>query len=394
MNQSKVAAVKSAVKGRWLEVLEAIAPSLKDACNDVGHHVPCPIGSGTKDGFRLFDDAKDTGAGYSNQHGAFYNGFDLLMWVLDKDFPYVLNEVAEYLGLGNKKWMGAKVTETFTQSRPKVDESQLKKCRYALRKAWQTAFDLTAPEAKLARKYLDSRGLNLKKLDLYSLSKTMRFNPSMPLYENRKVDGKKRNIFVGNFPAIISLVSYPDGKAATIHRTFLDHNGNKLNVKVEGEDVNPKKLMSRCESRSLSGSSIQLGIPESEIMHISEGIETGLSVRQVLAERNITNEPVWPCVSTTIMENFEPPKGVKYLFIWADKDIKRLVRGKMIEPGLDAAMKVAERMEDRDDVMVFIMYPQHDIPEGSKSVDWNDVLNQDGSEGFPLYHRQIYREVA
>lgn len=391
MNQSKVAIVKASAKGRWLEILEAVAPVLKDAVNSHPNHVSCPVNGG-KDGFRLFDDANDTGGGASNQHGMFSNGFDLLMWVLDEDFKGVLNEIADYLGLSGNDWKGAAAPKVNTTSKP-VDIHKLEKCRYALRRAWQTGYDLTAKEAKLARKYLDSRGLTLTKLNLAELSKSVRFNPSMKLYEQRIVEGKKTNVFVGKFPALISLVSYPDGSAATIHRTFLDHNGNKLKMNFQGSEVNPKKMMSRCKQRLLTGSAIHLYQVHSEILHIAEGIETGLSVKQMLSERNITNEAVWSCISTTIMEKFEPPKGVKYVVVWCDKDRKKLIRGKTVEAGLDAAMGFAEYMEDRD-VWVVIMYPQDEIPEGSKSIDWNDILINKGSGAFPQYQQQLWQEAA
>ncbi|NOI31997.1 DUF7146 domain-containing protein [Vibrio coralliilyticus] len=390
MNQSKVVVVKTSAKGRWLEILEAIAPALKDAVKNCPNHVGCPVNGG-KDGFRLFDDANDTGGGASNQHGMFSNGFDLLMWVLDKDFKGVLNEIADYLGLSGNDWKGADAPKVIPKSKP-VDVNKLEKCRYALRRAWQTSYDLTDKESKLARKYLDSRGLTLTKLNLAELSKSVRFNPSMTLYEQRIIEGKKESVFVGNFPALISLVTYPDGSAATIHRTFLDHNGNKLKMNFQGSDINPKKMMSRCNKRRLTGSAIHLYQVQSEVLHIAEGIETGLSIKQMLTDRNITNEAVWACISTTIMEKFEPPKGIKYVVVWSDKDRQQIIRGKTVEAGLDAAMGFANYMEDRD-VWPVIMYPQDEIPEGSKSLDWNDILVNKGSFAFPQYEQQLWAGV-
>ncbi|EKA5635822.1 toprim domain-containing protein [Vibrio navarrensis] len=389
MSQSKVAVVKAAAEGRWLEIFKAIAPNLKDAVDNIGNHVPCPLNGGT-DGFRLFPTANDKGDSVSNLHGIMQSGFDTLMFALNKnDFTYVLNEVADYLGLSGNEWKGAQVSPTVVKAEPKIDLVKLKKCRYALRKAWQSAFDLTAPEAKLARQYLAKRGFDLKKLNLHCLSKTVRFNPSMPLYETRKIGGEIKTIKVGYFPAIVSLVTYPHGKAATIHRTYLDHCGNKLNMVVEGVEVNAKKIMSRCEPLPLTGSAIHLYESKGEVLHVAEGIETALAVKQVLASRKI-DEPVWACISTTIMENLQPPKGVKYLFIWADKDIKRLINDKWVEPGLDAAMTLAENLEESD-VWPVIMYPTFDIPEGRKSIDWNDVLVEHGETAFPHHHLQVWK---
>ena len=52
-------------RGRWLDIFRAFAPALDDACLRVGRHVPCPVHGG-KDGFRLFEDAAETGGGICN----------------------------------------------------------------------------------------------------------------------------------------------------------------------------------------------------------------------------------------------------------------------------------------------------------------------------------------
>ncbi|EGR0468617.1 hypothetical protein FG064_16595 [Vibrio cholerae] len=388
MSQSKVAEVKAAAKGRWLEILQAVAPALKDACDHVGMHVPCPVAGGTN-GFRLYSDTNETGGGVSNQHGSFKYGFELLMWVLDRDFRYVLNEVADYLQIGNGEWKGAKIT-TVAPPKPIDDPEKLKKCRYALRKAWQMAFDLTAPEAKIARKYLHYRGLDLKLINLYGLSKTIRFNPAMPLYGKKIIDGKVEQVYLGKHPAILSLISYSDGKVATIHRTYLGQNGQKIRFDEEGLTVESKMIMSRCEPRLLTGGAIQLASINTDIMHIAEGVETTLAVRQVLAYRGI-NEPVWSCVSSTLLQGFEPPKGIKHVVVWADKDTKKLIRGKMKEAGLDAATELAFRLDKERDIWVYIMYPQDDIPQGAKSVDWLDILVKHGPDAFPYHSKQLMR---
>lgn len=383
MNHTKVSAVKQAARGRWHEIFKALTSKLDDAIDSCPNHVPCPLGTGNTDGFRLFKDSNETGGGASNQEGVFTGGFDLLIWLLDKNFSYVLNEVADYLGLSGNEWKGQIESPKPVIAPTRVDPQALKKCRYALRKAWMNAVDLTTPEAKIARKYLHSRGLDLTKLDLHGLSKTMRFNPALELYEKRK--------YVGKFPALVTLVSYPDGKPATVHRTYLNSFGNKLDMEFNGAKVKAKKIMSRCEDRLITGGAIRFNECQSSILHVAEGIETTLSVKQVLATRNVNDESLWASVSSTLLAKLDPPEHVKHVFIWTDKDMIRYHNNKKIEAGLDAAIKLAERMEERD-VWVQIMYPQSSIPDGCKSVDWNDELVNRGVQAFPL--SQIWKTAC
>jgi hypothetical protein len=40
--------VKSAARGRWRSILNALAPQLQPALDRVGHHVACPVHVGVK----------------------------------------------------------------------------------------------------------------------------------------------------------------------------------------------------------------------------------------------------------------------------------------------------------------------------------------------------------
>lgn len=374
MNFHKSNVVKNAAKGQWLEILEAIAPELKDAVKNCPNHVPCPVNGGT-DGFRLFQDANETGGGISNSDGPKPNGFDLLMWVLDEDFKTVLDEVADFLGI-NGEWRKANYQPKTSNNSARnnlsnqLDEKALSKRRHALRHVWLNSVELTSSQAKLARSYLIKRGLDLNKLDLESLNGTVQFNPGCELWHKQK--------FIGRFPALISIVSYPDGSAACIHRTYLDNKGDKLNLVIDGKKINAKKLMGRCENRKLSGGAIRLGgnfIVNGEF-HCAEGIETALAIMQT------KKVPVWSCVSALLLGLVEPPQGTTKIIAWSDKDISKKINGKEKRAGSEAAATLRTRMLERH-IDVLPLFPKDDIPDGSSSVDWNDVLNQHGESGFP-----------
>jgi hypothetical protein len=244
-----------------------------------------------------------------------------------------------------------------------IDEQTLEKRRHNLREIWKNSLPLNHPNAGLARNYLASRGLELRTSDLLGLSKTMRLHRHLALWQD--------NYFLGYFPCLVSLVSYDDGKPATIHRTYLDANGQKL-TKAKGVEVNAKKIMPKCSNKKISGGAIRLGQPVGGVLNICEGIETGLSI--MVAKR----QAVWPCISSTILSKFEPPVGITHINVWADKDREK--NGKCA--GYDHAMELFKRMEKKG-IVVNILLPEDDIRDGEKSVDWNDILNSKGVHGFP-----------
>ncbi len=93
--------VKQAVAGRWLEILDTVAPELQHAIDRAPRHVQCPIHGGKSD-FRLFKDVADTGGGGCNSPaciGMHRDGFALLQAVTGKSFTEVRDEVGDLLGL-------------------------------------------------------------------------------------------------------------------------------------------------------------------------------------------------------------------------------------------------------------------------------------------------------
>ena len=90
--------VKAAAQGHWDAIFSALAPTLAQAQDRPGQHVPCPVHGGT-DGFRLFKYYAEKGDGICNTCGARTDGFDMLCWVNGWTFVQALTEVAKYLGL-------------------------------------------------------------------------------------------------------------------------------------------------------------------------------------------------------------------------------------------------------------------------------------------------------
>ena len=98
MPRYDILAVKAAAQGHWDAIFSALAPTLAQAQERPGQHVPCPVHGGT-DGFRLFKHYAEKGDGICNTCGARTDGFDMLCWVNGWTFVQALTEVAKYLGL-------------------------------------------------------------------------------------------------------------------------------------------------------------------------------------------------------------------------------------------------------------------------------------------------------
>ncbi len=94
-----IAAIKSAARGRWREIIPAVTTIPLESL-DSNRHGPCPRCGGT-DRFRPFDDFAETGGVYCNQCHAEKNsdGIATLQWALGIDFKTAIKLLADYLGM-------------------------------------------------------------------------------------------------------------------------------------------------------------------------------------------------------------------------------------------------------------------------------------------------------
>lgn len=120
--------------------------------------------------------------------------------------------------------------------------------------------------------------------------------------------------------------------------------------------------------KELSGASIQLVPAEGDTLGLAEGLETAL------AAYAISRVPTWACVSAVLLEQVHIPAHIKRVIVWADRDVS--------DRGMQAATRLADRLEPQG-IAVEVYLPPVAIPEGDKGVDWLDVLNTIGVNGFP-----------
>ena len=376
--------VMAAASGRYNDLAMRFCPQLKKAISRPGKHVPDPFRSGSKDGFRVFRDFNEKGRMiFNNNWGATNKTLDLfeLMQLTGaaKDFPDVLEQVGEFLGCprtgyhikgtkfdnlsDSQKTQQQKVIEAARQA-AKIAEEQAKKEeqeRYrkggiAIHKQLETCIPLSFKDArcKPVWDYFEKRGLGMLKYAPQDTFKDLYYAPHVPYYDEGKVQGY--------YDTLCSVIR-SNGKLWSLHRIFL-LNGNKAPVS------NAKKMMIPLSDYSDTNSLfIRMGkVPEHGIIGIAEGIETALACYCGI------RIPTWSAISAPFLEQFRPPKNVKAVIIFADKDASGT--------GQSSAKILKERLLSMG-IKAFICLPKSEIPVNSKGIDWLDELQQKGVFGFP-----------
>jgi putative DNA primase/helicase len=270
-------------RGRWPGIFAALGIDVGN-----GKHKSCPIPDcGGKDRYR-FDDVDGTGSWICNQCGA-GNGFELVKRCLGVDFAGAVKAVESVIGECKKtpinnglQYNPDRLREMYKDSKP-LDG----KC--------------------LGSQYLKKRGLST-------------FPPTLRFLNECYEPSTKTKI-----PAVLATFSAPDSEALTLHRTYLSPDGTKANLENCKLTMTPKKPM--------AGGAVRL-FPAKDLVGITEGIETAIAVHELY------KIPVWAVLSTSLMESFKPPNGMKNIMIYADNDLNFA--------GLKAAYTLANRLYLKD----------------------------------------------
>lgn len=343
--------VRSTACGRWRQVYAQVA-GFDDALKHAGknRHVECPICS--RKNFRLFKDYEETGGGICTC-GSYPDGFMLLraVWHFGPTQTYELFKgVADILGGDHSTPQVPPLAKQRTAPAKTIDHGRLKE----LRSVHGQLLLVTHPDAEPLRRYLVHRGL-----DPQECPADLMFHPGLP-YLHERDDGSYEDL--GTHPAMVGIVRTVRGDIITLHRTYLTAEGGKANV------PEAKKLMPKAVTRSVAGCCIQLDRQVGSVLHLAEGIETGLSVRAM------TREPTWVAISANFLPALVRPRSVERVVLWVDLDRS------------GAGHRFSQELADRllsEGVTMQCHTPSGPIPLDAKSVDWNDIHRAQGQTGFP-----------
>jgi putative DNA primase/helicase len=303
-------------RGRWEQILPALGI---DESFLVNKHGPCPICDGTKP-FR-FDNKRGQGNHICSHHGA-GDGFKLLMLKHGWDFKTAAQKVREVIG--GVSAIAYQTTPAVAKS-DKLSEAEIERRRMILNNAWSVAEPIK--KHNVVWRYLKNRGIP----EMEQYPSVIRLRSSM-VYKDS--DGKLQ----GNYPVMLSLIQDADGKPVSLHRTYLDNNGEKAKV----EEV--RKLM-RAAADKLAGSAVRLFKPGKKLA-VAEGIETALAVHE------LTGLPVWATISAPLMKSVVIPKEVEEVVIFADNDPVDK-QGK--RAGIDAATVLAKRLREEGNKVQIVL---------------------------------------
>jgi putative DNA primase/helicase len=363
--------VKEAARGRWGQIFRELAPALAPAVDASDgrrpQHVACPVHGSNKrsggDGFRFFNNWRDTGGGVCNTCGAFSDGFKVLCWVTGQSFGFVLREVAVNIGLAKPvrgtprrpASGGASRPASSAALAPSAPEAEDDMAvRQRLSNVFKASVPLDGPQAEPGRLYLQSRGLSI-------LPAMLRVHPGLNYFHP---DGTKE----GPYPTLISLVLDREGQGLSLHRIYLTAEGRKAPV------PEVKKLMSHPAGMSMRGAAIRL-FPPARVMAVAEGIETAIAVTEA------TGVPCWSTISASFLPYFVPPPGTGRLIVFADKD--RPTQQCPEGPGLAAANRLAENLRAAaPQLQVGIALPELPLTDEVKTVDWLDEFVARGTTAF------------
>lgn len=254
-----------AATDRWYGVLCALGFPDESL---TGKHGPCPL-CGGKDRFR-FDDKDGRGTYYCGGCGA-GNGMQLAMKWTGLNFKECAKRIDELLGHIESK-----------PRQPKRDPAKLlSKISSTLKPC-----DGINPVSL----YLRKRGL--------SPVRGLWWSPEVSYFEDGKFHSKQN--------AMVATITAPTGEPLSLHLTYLTKDG----VKAPVRDV--KKVMTPVSP--MAGAAVRLFQPRDGVIGVAEGIETALAAARLF------NVPCWAAVNATLLEQFQPPDGIKSVFVFGDND--------------------------------------------------------------------------
>lgn len=354
--------VRADAAGRWLEIFQDLCPGVfDDAIRHLGEHVNCPFHGGEND-FRFLKKGSKKGGNTATTGVALctcgtHDGFSVIMKGSGRSFSETLRAVDQWLH-GDAI---VAMPRPATPIRIVVPEDTAEADREKLARI-NKLYSAGKPMNHQDVPYYKQRGISpLILADVQDV----RYLPMLGYYQKAKSapgePPKNELVKVDSFPAILAAMRNVAGELIAVHRTWLAKD------RLDKAPVLKAKKLS--ETPNASGAAIRLfDAKGADTLGLTEGVETGLGVRQLSAGRywpQLGKIPVWSCYSAGNIEAFVIPEflkaTLKTLIIFADNDES----GR----GAEAALKLKERLA--------VEWPELEVRIEMPEVvgcDWLDIL--------------------
>lgn len=355
------------VNGHWDKYLPMVLPEMAEAiaANGTNKHVDCILpGHEGKNDMRCKNTQRsrfvDTGAVICTctDKNPVSNGLDLIQRVRGCDFKTARDMLLDAVG-GKTRFVDVTYTPPRKPAGPSKEEIEKKKAQADRTKQkiitlWNEVVPVNAPQARPARLWFKRRQVWQEFEGVQDLG----FHEAVPFFDDEFNH-------VGDFPALVGMVRGARGDTRTLHRTYLTPVGQKAMGPMS------RKLHAVPNDLTASGGSLQFD-KAGVHLNIAEGIESALAVRFFTGY-----QPTWAALTKDLLRMIELPECVKAVTVWADKDVS--------DGGQQAAAELVLRLREQG-IKAVAMLPPVDIPDGCKSVDWNDMLINWGLKAIRQNH--------
>ena len=296
--------LKDRAQGRWSGILPALGVGESFL---TGKHGPCPL-CGGKDRWR-WDNREGRGTWICSKCGA-GDGIALVMQKKGWEFREAAEQIEAVIG-------------SVPVDPPKRERSDRDKLD-GMNKLWRSskAVEINDPIGR----YLFRRVGLVSFPSCLRTAYNVRYQSDCPSFH----------------PAMIAMVTGPDGTPSTLHRTYLTDDGRKAAVRE------PRLWMPGIIAK---GAAIRLA-PAGEALGIAEGIETALSASALFGV------PCWAAGNAGMLAAWQPPAEAMRIIVFGDNDPNYA--------GQAAAYALAKRLES-DRRVVEVQIP------AEVDADWNDV---------------------
>jgi putative DNA primase/helicase len=286
-----------------------------------GNAAPCPICGGT-DRF-TFDNKRGRGDWVcrkcNNGSPAAGDGLQLICRAAGVSFRELANKLE---GRPATSFASATPRQADHPARTSISDAAHKAAR--LERIWRNAEPLRIGDRVM--RYLEARvpGLNAGRSSELRLA-------TLPYCLDRTT-------VIGHYPAIVSRYLLPDGRVATLHRTYLDPSKDRKAVIVssDGEILESKK--NEVRAHELKGGAVRMMAPVDGEIGVAEGLETAYAAWMIFGV------PMWWTLNRVQLAQFVVPEGlgIKRVHIFADFDAVDPKTHK--SPGMADALTLQKRL--------------------------------------------------